>query len=92
MADLVPFITAEELENARGDGLLCLVQCLIACTKRLDRQNKELQATVCMLPGDNHQSFSQVHNLLKDVFHLSMSIGSIPAVRLGECPTRFLSA
>jgi transposase len=40
-----------------------------------------LQATVCLLSGEYHLSFSQVHNLLKDVFHLSMSSGSIQACR-----------
>ncbi|GEM_PF-1367217 len=40
-----------------------------------------LQATVSLLSGAYHLSFSQVHNLLKDVFHLSMSIGSIQACR-----------
>jgi transposase len=40
-----------------------------------------LQATVSLFSGAYHLSFSQVHNLLKDVFHLSMSIGSIQACR-----------
>jgi transposase len=40
-----------------------------------------LQATVSLLSGAYHLTFSQVHNLLKDVFHLSMSIGSIQACR-----------
>lgn len=40
-----------------------------------------LQATVSLLSGAYHLSFSQVQNLLKDVFHLSMSIGSIQACR-----------
>lgn len=40
-----------------------------------------LQATVSLLSGAYHLSFSQVQNLLKDVFHVSMSIGSIQACR-----------
>jgi transposase len=40
-----------------------------------------LQATVSLLSGTCHLSFSQVHNLLNNVFHISMSIGSIQACR-----------
>jgi transposase len=40
-----------------------------------------LQATVSLLSGAYHLSFSQVQNLLEDVFRVSMSIGSIQACR-----------
>jgi hypothetical protein len=44
MADPIPSITAEELETARADGLLGLIQRVLDYSQTLDLRNKELQA------------------------------------------------
>jgi len=40
-----------------------------------------LQATVCLLSGKYKLTFQLVHNLLTDVFHIPISVGSIQACR-----------